>query len=50
MMDKFVCVVARTDSIDNAADMVKSSMGRILAEMNKNNRRHIILTSPGKKE
>jgi len=47
MMDKFVCVIVRTDSIDNAVDMVKNNMGRILAEMNKKNRKHIVLTSSG---
>jgi len=47
MMNKFLCIVVRTDSVNNAVDMMKSNMGRILAEMNKKNRKHIVLTSSG---
>ncbi|HDN84962.1 MAG TPA: dinitrogenase iron-molybdenum cofactor biosynthesis protein [Candidatus Aerophobetes bacterium] len=44
ILKKFVCVVARTDTIDNAIKIVRSNIERILEEKNKGeNRKHLVL-------
>ncbi|MCD6257021.1 dinitrogenase iron-molybdenum cofactor biosynthesis protein [Candidatus Aerophobetes bacterium] len=44
ILKKFVCVVARTDTIDSAIKIVRSNIERILEEKNKGeNRKHLVL-------
>ena len=44
LLEKFVCVLVRTDAISNAIEAVHNNMDRIVEEMNKGEgRKHIVL-------
>jgi len=44
LLNKFVCVVAKTDRIADAVKLINENMERIVEEKNKGeNRKHIIL-------
>lgn len=44
LVKKFVCVIARTDTVENAIRITRQNMEKIIAEKNKGeDRRHLIL-------
>ena len=46
MVKKFVCIIVRTDSIEEALEIIESNMSRITQEYQKGeDRKHLVLTS-----